>query len=104
MGSVPPAPSAGDGPAVGQVSCSMASTLIRHVRAQAGEDAVQEILSRAGVDYGTSYLDDPTNWIWQHEAIALLEASAEVTGDPQIGLHVGEQTVRQHAGTPVATM
>jgi diguanylate cyclase (GGDEF)-like protein/putative nucleotidyltransferase with HDIG domain len=82
----------------------MASTLVRHARAQAGDDAVQEMLHRAGVEYGTSYLDDPTNWIWQTEAIALLEAAAEVLDDPQIGFHVGEQTVRQHAGTPVATM
>ena len=82
----------------------MASTLVRHARAQAGEDAVQEILRRAGVEYGTTYLDDPTNWIWQHEAIALLVAAAEVLNDPDVGLHVGEQTVRQHAGTPVATM
>jgi diguanylate cyclase (GGDEF)-like protein/putative nucleotidyltransferase with HDIG domain len=104
MGTVPPEPSAGDGPAVGQVSCSMASTLIRHVRAQAGEDAVQEILRRADVEYSTTYLDDPTNWIWQTEAVRLLEAAAQVLNDPEIGLHVGEQTVRQHAGTPVATM
>jgi diguanylate cyclase (GGDEF)-like protein/putative nucleotidyltransferase with HDIG domain len=82
----------------------MASTLVRHVRTQAGDDAVAEILSRSGVEYSASYLDDPSNWIWQHEAIELLVAAAEVLGDPEIGLHVGEQTVRQHAGTPVATM
>src|SRR3954468_4143218 len=104
MGTLPPGPAEGDGPAVGQVSCSMASTLVRHVRTQAGDDAMNEILSRAGVDYSAAYLDDPSNWIWQNEAIELLVAAADVLGDPEIGLHVGEQTVRQHAGTPVATM
>src|SRR3954462_1407319 len=105
MGTLPPGPAAaGDGPAVGQISCSMASTLVRHVRTQAGDDAVAEILSRSGVEYSATYLDDPSNWIWQHEAIDLLVAAADVLGDPEIGLHVGEQTVRQHAGTPVATM
>src|SRR3954452_13088273 len=105
MGTLPPGPAAaGDGPAVGQISCSMASTLVRHVRTQAGDDAVAEILSRSGVEHGATYLDDPSNWIWQHEAIDLLVAAADVLGDPEIGLHVGEQTVRQHAGTPVATM
>src|SRR5881227_989708 len=104
MGALPPESSNGEGPAAGQISCSMASTLVRHARAQAGEDAVQEILRQSGVEYSTTYLDDPTNWIWQTEAIALLEAAAEVLNDPDIGLHVGQQTVRQHAGTPVATM
>src|SRR3954469_337636 len=104
MGTLPPGSAAGDGPAVGQVSCSMASTLVRHVRTQAGDGAIDEILSRAGLEYGASYLDDPSNWIWQQEAIDLLVAAAEVLGDPEIGLHVGEQTVRQHAGTPVPPM
>src|SRR3982751_5328971 len=104
MGTLPPGSAAGDGPAVGQVSCSMASTLVRHVRTQAGDAAVDEILSRSALEYGAGYLDDPSNWIWQHEAIDLLVAAAEVLDDPEIGLHVGEETVRQHAGTPVATM
>src|SRR3954453_22478423 len=104
MGTLPPGSAEGDGPAVGQVSCSMASTLVRLIRTQAGQDAVNEVLSRAGVEHSAAYLDDPSNWIWLHEAIELLVAAAEVLGDPEIGLHVGEQTVRQHAGTPVATM
>jgi diguanylate cyclase (GGDEF)-like protein len=82
----------------------MASTLIRHVRTRAGEDGVQDVLARAGVEHTATYLDDPSNWIWQQEAIDLLTAASEVLDDPEIGLHVGEQTVRQHAGTPVATM
>jgi diguanylate cyclase (GGDEF)-like protein/putative nucleotidyltransferase with HDIG domain len=82
----------------------MASTLLRHVRTRAGEEGVQHILTRSGVEHAATYLDDPSNWIWQQEAIELLTAAAEVLDDPQIGLHVGEQTVRQHAGTPVATM
>jgi diguanylate cyclase (GGDEF)-like protein/putative nucleotidyltransferase with HDIG domain len=94
----------GAGPAVGQISCSLASTLIRLVRARAGEDAVQDVLARSGVEHGISYLDDPSNWIWLNECIELLTAAAEVLDDPEIGLHVGEEAVRQHAGTPVATM
>src|SRR6266480_1526017 len=104
MGALPPGSAAGDGPAVGQISCSLASTLIRHVRTRAGDESVQEILRRSGVEYTATYLDDPSNWIWLREAIELLSAAAEVLDDPEIGLHVGEQTVRQHAGTPVATL
>jgi diguanylate cyclase (GGDEF)-like protein/putative nucleotidyltransferase with HDIG domain len=102
MGTLPSA--ASGGPEVGQISCSMASTLLRHLRTQAGEEAVQDVLTRSGVEHSATYLDDPSNWIWQREAIDLLTAAAEVINDPEIGLHVGEQTVRQHAGTPVATM
>jgi diguanylate cyclase (GGDEF)-like protein len=91
-------------PAVGQVSCSLASTLVRHVRSRAGDEGVQDVLERAGVPHSATFLDDPSNWIWQHEAIDLLCAAAEVLGDDEVGLRVGEQTVRQHAGTPVATL
>ena len=58
----------------------------------------------AGVDRTPVYLDDVSNWIWYHEAVALFEAAAELTGDPRIGRGVGEEMVRQHAGTPVATL
>ena len=58
----------------------------------------------AGVDYTPAYLDDVGNWIWYHEAVALFEAAAELTGDPAHGRRVGEELVRQHAGTPVATL
>jgi diguanylate cyclase (GGDEF)-like protein/putative nucleotidyltransferase with HDIG domain len=92
------------GPAIGQVSCSMASTLIRYARTKAGDEAVQEILKRADVEYSATFLDDVGNWIWHTEAIALFVAAAEVLGDEEIGVRVGEQTVRQHAGTPVATL
>src|SRR3954469_21288635 len=92
------------GPALGQISCSMASTLVRLVRARAGDEGVRDVLGRSGVEHTATYLDDPGNWIWLHEAVELLKAAAVVLDDPEIGLHVGEETVRQHAGTPVATM
>src|SRR4051794_20427330 len=92
------------GPVAGQISCSLASTLIRLVRSRAGEGAVRDILARSKVEHSADYLDDPSNWIWLSECVALLEAAAHVLDDPEIGLHVGEQAVKQHAGTPVATM
>ena len=91
------------GPATGQVSCSMASTLLRHVRAVRGDEGVQELLSSAGVDHSSAYLDDVSNWILYEEAIALFEAARTLLDDDKIGRRVGEETVRQHAGTLVAT-
>jgi diguanylate cyclase (GGDEF)-like protein len=81
----------------------MASTLLRHVRGARGEEGVKELLQMAGVDYPARYLDDVANWIWYEEAIALFEAAATLLDDEKIGRRVGEETVRQHAGTLVAT-
>jgi diguanylate cyclase (GGDEF)-like protein len=82
----------------------MASTLLRHVGAAHGADAVDELLRVAGVAYTPEFLDDVANWIWYDEAIALFEAAIEVTADQGVARRVGESTVRQHAGTPVATL
>jgi diguanylate cyclase (GGDEF)-like protein len=82
----------------------MPGTMLRHVRASLGVDAVDEVIRRAGVPYTAAHLDDVSNWIWFDEAMALFEAAEAVTGDPRIGLRTGEQVVRQHAGTPVATL
>jgi diguanylate cyclase (GGDEF)-like protein len=90
-------------PATGQLSCSMSSTLLRHVRAARGEEGVHELLRLAAVDHSPAHLDDVANWIWYEEAIALFEAARTLLDDDKIGCRVGEETVRQHAGTLVAT-
>lgn len=82
----------------------MVSTLLRHVHATLGSAGVDEIVRRSGVPYGADHLDDISHWIWYDEAVAVFHAAAEVTGDPSIGLRAGEQALRQHAGTPVATL
>jgi diguanylate cyclase (GGDEF)-like protein/putative nucleotidyltransferase with HDIG domain len=82
----------------------MASTLLRHVRAKLGDQAVDELLQLAGVEYTAAHLDDVSNWIWYDEAIALFQAAITLTGDELIPRRVGEETVRQHSGTPVATL
>jgi diguanylate cyclase (GGDEF)-like protein len=82
----------------------MPSMVIRHVRATLGPDAVEQVIREAGVPYSVAHLDDVANWIWYDEAMAVFEAAAAVTGDQRIGLRAGEQAVRQHAGTPVATL
>jgi diguanylate cyclase (GGDEF)-like protein len=82
----------------------MSSVLLRHVATVSGEDAVGQLLRRAGSTRSAAFLEDPANWISYDEAIALFEAAAVLTDDPQVARRVGEQTVRQHAGTPVATV
>lgn len=82
----------------------MVSMLLRQVRASLGSAAVHQVVRMAGSPYSADHLDDVGNWIWYDEAVALFEAAAELTGDSHIGLRAGEQAVRQHAGTPVATL
>lgn len=94
----------GSGPAAGQLSCSMTSVLLRRVRAAIGADGVNQLLRRAGSEHDADYLEEIGNWIPYREAVALFEAAAALTGDERIGRRVGEETVRQHAGTPVATL
>jgi diguanylate cyclase (GGDEF)-like protein len=82
----------------------MPSTLLRYVRRTLGDESIPELLRIADVPYTPAFLDDVGNWIWYAEAVALFEAAAELTGDERIGRRIGEATVRQHAGTPVATL
>jgi hypothetical protein len=89
-----------DAPVEGMVACSMTSTLLGRTRRIEGQSVVEEIVRRAGVDRTPDYLEDIGNWIWYSEAVALFVAAEEVLGDEHIGRHVGEDSLRQHAGTP----
>lgn len=101
-GGTPQAASAGS--TGGEMSCSMASVLLRRVRASLGDGAVDELLDKAGVSYTAEYLSDVGNWMAYDQAGALLEAAVQLSGDEHIARRVGEDTVRQHAGTNVATL
>ena len=82
----------------------MASVLLRRVRASAGDDGVARLLARAGIPHGVDYLEDIGNWMAYEDAGSLMEAAVELTGDEDVVRRVGEDTVRQHAGTAVATL
>jgi diguanylate cyclase (GGDEF)-like protein len=85
-------------------ACTLSSVLVRVVRRMLGEEGVRELLERAGSQRTVAYLDDLTNWISFDEAMLLFRAARELTGDPLIARRVGEETIAQHAGTPVATL
>src|SRR5215207_7772017 len=86
------------------LACTLSSVLVRRVRRTCGEEGLAELLERAGSQRTVAYLDDLTNWLSFDEAMALFRAAAELTGDPQIARRAGEETIAQHAGTPVATL
>src|SRR5438874_11219316 len=87
-----------------EICCSMTSVMLRLVRSQGGEAAVAQLLARAGSKREPSYMENVDNWISLEEATALFQAGVGQTGDPLFARRVGENTLRQHAGTQVATV
>jgi diguanylate cyclase (GGDEF)-like protein len=85
-------------------ACTMPSVMLGLLRKEGGAEAVSEVLERAGSTRTPEYLEDVTNWISWDEALALFDAAEDYTGDPGIARRIGEQTLAQHAGTPVATL
>jgi diguanylate cyclase (GGDEF)-like protein len=82
----------------------MTSVLLRLIRSAGGETAVAQLLELAEVKREASYLENVDNWISMDEATAMFEAGVQQTGDPLFARRVGENTLRQHAGTQVATV
>src|SRR3982074_523559 len=87
-----------------EICCSMTSVLLRLVRSTGGEALVAELLDRAKIKHEPVYLENVDNWVSLDEACAMLEAGVQLTGDPSFARRVGEHTLRQHAGTQVATV
>jgi diguanylate cyclase (GGDEF)-like protein len=84
--------------------CSMTSVLLRLVRDRCGESGVSALLAQAPTSHDTAYLENLENWISLDEACGLLEAGAQITGEETFAQQVGAETLRQHAGTQVATL
>src|SRR5919204_165657 len=80
-------------------SCALTAVVIARVRRVAGDDALPELLRKAGSPHTIEYLADIANWVSYDEAIALLEAGVVVTGDASFARHVGEDTVKRLAGS-----
>ena len=63
--------------------------LLRYVRTVAGDEAVAQVLERAGVPYTADQLEDQALW-WSYDTrIRLFEAATEVVGDPRLMFRVG---------------
>jgi diguanylate cyclase (GGDEF)-like protein len=85
-------------------SCSMTAVLLAEVRRWGGEQAVGELLDRAGSARSPEYLTDIANWVSYDEANALWEAATRLTQRPYFSRRVGEQAARQLASSPVAAL
>ena len=87
-----------------RVACTLTSTLLKRIRANLGEAGVRRVVNSSGVSHSTAHLEQVDNWIPYSDAVLLFEAAVEISADEQIGWRVGQDAVRQHAGTAVATL
>jgi diguanylate cyclase (GGDEF)-like protein len=95
----------GPAPAAGRdISGSTTAVVVRHIRNVGGESAVQQLLEIAGEDRPAAVLEDAVEWTSYSRAVALLEAAAALTGDDEVGRAIGQEQLRQHAGTEVAAL
>src|SRR5271166_1241910 len=86
------------------ISGAVTSVIVRYVRGRAGETGVARLLAASGEQRPVAVLEDPRSWSTHDEAIVLLSAASQVTDDPDIARHVGEEMLRQHDGTEVANL
>jgi diguanylate cyclase (GGDEF)-like protein len=86
------------------ICCTMTSVLLRTIRSARGDTGVNAVLEAAGSRRDVAFLQNTDNWVALDEAVALLEAGVKVSGDPDFARRAGAETVRQHAGTQVATL
>jgi len=75
--------------------------ILRLVAADGGEQAVEQVLLRAGVRYEhlASYLDKRRWWSYDTK-VCLFAAAAEVLGDDQVALRVAEAVLDHSVGAP----
>ena len=85
-----------------RVACTLSSTLLKRIRSTLGNEGVHDVVRRSGVSHGVDYLEEVSNWIPYAEVVSLFEAAVELTTDEQLGWRVGQDAVRQHAGTVLA--
>ena len=84
------------GPAAAEARETSGATtglLLSHVRRQGGDDAVAEVLRRAGVPWTAAELEQPSQWTSYDTRIRLFAAATEVLGDPQTMFRVGREAL-----------
>ena len=82
----------------------MTAVLLARVAAFGGQQAVEEVLRRAGSPRTVEYLLDITNWIAYDEAVALWRAGGEVTHHPEFARAVGVDAAARLGSSQVAAM
>ena len=85
-------------------SCSLTAVLLARVHAFGGDEAVARLLRDSGVQREPAYLLEIGNWVSYHEAVALWDAGAAITMDPQFARRLGEDAAERLKASPVAAL
>lgn len=86
------------------ISGSITAVAVRYVERVAGADGVERLLLLAREVRPLEEVVALDGWSSYSQACALFEAARDVTGDPTVGFRIGEELLRQHAGTEVAAL
>jgi hypothetical protein len=76
-----------------ETSGATTGLLLSYVRQQGGDDAVAEVLRRAGVPFTAAELELPSHWTSYDTRIKLFTAATEVLGDRQTMFRVGREAL-----------
>jgi diguanylate cyclase (GGDEF)-like protein len=84
-----------------ETSGAVTGTLLRFVRSRAGEEAVGEVVRRAGLACSAAELEDPARW-WSYQTRSrLYRAATELLDDPDLMFQVGREAVTSGLPTSV---
>jgi hypothetical protein len=75
--------------------------IVHYIRRHGGDAAVSALLAAAGETRDVAELEDEHSWSSYDAKIALFEAAAEVTGDPQVARRIGEAVITEQVAAPV---
>lgn len=78
--------------------------IVDHVRHEAGEAGVTELVRRAGRGRTLAELEDETRWTTYDHKLALFAAAAEICDDRQVARHVGQRVLNARIGAGTRTL
>ncbi len=87
-----------------ELANSMLGALVAHVRAVAGDGAVEQVLHEAGEQRTAAEIGEPNGWSSYQQGLALFTAAAEILDDPDVGRKAGMELLRQYAGSEVIAL
>jgi diguanylate cyclase (GGDEF)-like protein len=73
--------------------------VVDYVRRARGEDGVRQMLALAGEERPLSVLEDERVWSSYDAKVALMDAAAVVTGQPDVARRVGESALESQVGS-----
>jgi predicted hydrocarbon binding protein len=87
-----------------ELANSMLGAVVAHVRAVAGDGAVEQVLHEAGEERTAAEIGEPNGWSSYQQGLALFTAAAKVLDDPDVGRKAGMELLRQYAGSEVIAL